>query len=421
MSLILFIKIIRSFNMGNESQPDKNTQQKGKIIIIVLFIAVLASALVLFLSIKPKIILNGEQQMTVEPGSEFSDPGATAVFNSKDISDLLYSKGHVDVNKIGDYKITYSLKYLMRTFSKTRTVTVADTAAPVLTLNGASSVNIFLGDGFIEPGYSAIDSYEGDLSSKVTVTGEIDNNTEGDYLLKYSVSDSSGNIAEAERKVVVKKRPAQDESVIYLTFDDGPSSSVTAQDLDILKKNGIPATFYILNYSPELLPIVKRELSDGHTVGIHGYSHDYSQIYTSPDVAMDNFLKLRDKLYNDTGYAAYTFRFPGGSSNTVSRRYCAGIMTQLSGMVEAAGYSYMDWNVSSGDAASTPLSSDAIAANVINGLKPGRANVVLMHDSGAKAATTAALQRIIDYGNANGYTFASIPEGMTPIHHPINN
>lgn len=407
--------------MGNESQPDKNTQQKGKIIIIVLFIAVLASALVLFLSIKPKIILNGEQQMTVEPGSEFSDPGATAVFNGKDISDLLYSKGHVDVNKIGDYKITYSLKYLMRTFSKTRTVTVADTAAPVLTLNGASSVNIFLGDGFIEPGYSAIDSYEGDLSSKVTVTGEIDNNTEGDYLLKYSVSDSSGNIAEAERKVVVKKRPAQDESVIYLTFDDGPSSSVTAQDLDILKKNGIPATFYILNYSPELLPIVKRELSDGHTVGIHGYSHDYSQIYTSPDVAMDNFLKLRDKLYNDTGYAAYTFRFPGGSSNTVSRRYCAGIMTQLSGMVEAAGYSYMDWNVSSGDAASTPLSSDAIAANVINGLKPGRANVVLMHDSGAKAATTAALQRIIDYGNANGYTFASIPEGMTPIHHPINN
>lgn len=407
--------------MGNESQPDKNTQQKGKIIIIVLFIAVLASALVLFLSIKPKIILNGEQQMTVELGSEFSDPGATAVFNGKDISDLLYSKGHVDVNKIGDYKITYSLKYLMRTFSKTRTVTVADTAAPVLTLNGASSVNIFLGDGFIEPGYSAIDSYEGDLSSKVTVTGEIDNNTEGDYLLKYSVSDSSGNIAEAERKVVVKKRPAQDESVIYLTFDDGPSSSVTAQDLDILKKNGIPATFYILNYSPELLPIVKRELSDGHTVGIHGYSHDYSQIYTSPDVAMDNFLKLRDKLYNDTGYAAYTFRFPGGSSNTVSRRYCAGIMTQLSGMVEAAGYSYMDWNVSSGDAASTPLSSDAIAANVINGLKPGRANVVLMHDSGAKAATTAALQRIIDYGNANGYTFASIPEGMTPIHHPINN
>lgn len=412
--------------MENETYSEKQVHKRDTapiIIISILIIAVVASALFLFIFAKPEIVLNGEQHVKIEYGSEFSDPGAKAVLRGKDISNQLSSKGDVDVNKIGDYEITYSLKYLIKTFQKTRTVTVVDTTAPVLTLSGTPTVTIALGTEFTEPGYTALDGYDGDISSKVTVTGEVNTAAEGDYILTYKSTDSSGNTAEAERTVSVKKNsvPESDKNTIFLTFDDGPSSNLTPQNLDILKKNGIHATFYILNYSDDQLPIIKRQLAEGHTIGIHGYSHDYAKIYTSPDVAMDNFIKLKDKLYNDTGYSAFTFRFPGGSSNTISRHYCKGIMTTLAGMVEAAGYSYMDWNISSGDASGVPLTADAIAANVISGLRHDRANIVLMHDSAPKTSTTAALQQIIDYGKANGYNFASIYEGMPPMHHNINN
>ena len=190
--------------------------------------------------------------------------------------------------------------------------------------------------------------------------------------------------------------------------------------LDVLKKYDVKATFFILNYDahPEY---VKRAIDEGHTIAIHGYSHEYSEIYASPKAGLENIMKLHDKLVDDFGYATNLTRFPGGSSNTISKNYCEGVMSKLCPLAESAGYSYFDWNVSSEDATESSLDADVIASNVINGLAKGRGNVVLMHDAAGKDTTADALEAIIKYGLENGYTFAGLSSDTKPVRHNINN
>lgn len=224
-----------------------------------------------------------------------------------------------------------------------------------------------------------------------------------------------------EIKKEVNKGQAKDEKcgVIYLTFDDGPSMNITPKILDILKKKNIKATFFILNYDSKKEAIVKREVNEGHTVAIHGYSHDYKEIYKSEEVYMQNIKKLQDKIKASTGYNATITRFPGGSSNTVSK-YNPGIMTRLTKKVVNAGYKYFDWNVTSGDAGEAKSSSD-VYNNVINNLSKSRSNVVLMHDFSGNTKTLNALEDIINYGLNNGYTFSKITENTPMVTHSVNN
>ena len=107
--------------------------------------------------------------------------------------------------------------------------------------------------------------------------------------------------------------------------------------MDVLKEKNVKATFFILNYNEAGEKLVKREIPEGHTVGIHGYSHQYSEIYKSVDIYMENITKLQNKLLASTGYNTTITRFPGGSSNTVSR-YNPGIMTLLCSEVVNRGY-----------------------------------------------------------------------------------
>ena len=132
-------------------------------------------------------------------------------------------------------------------------------------------------------------------------------------------------------------------------------------------------------------------------------------------------MKLYNKIKKDFGYKAKIMRFPGGTSNTVSRNYSSGIMTRLSKKMAQKGFIYFDWNVDSGDASGYNVNKNTIADNVINGLSRKQTNVVLMHDSGAKSTTAKALQKIIDYGNNNGYVFERITEETKRIQHKPNN
>ena len=136
---------------------------------------------------------------------------------------------------------------------------------------------------------------------------------------------------------------------------------------------------------------------------------------------MSYYNKLYKKIKKDFGYEVKVMRFPGGSSNTVSRKYCSGIMSNLVNAVTEKGFAYFDWNVDSGDASGNNVSKKIIANNVIKGLSKKRTNVVLMHDSGAKSTTAKALQKIIDYGNNNGYVFERITEKTSKIQHKPNN
>lgn len=212
----------------------------------------------------------------------------------------------------------------------------------------------------------------------------------------------------------------KDKSVIYLTFDDGPSLTSTPKVLDILKKNGVNATFFVINYDKNGEKLIMRVHEEGNAIAIHGYSHDYGAIYSSEKAYMNNVTKLQDKLYNTLGYRVWVTRFPGGSSNLVSRHYKYGIMTKLVKEVDKKGFAYFDWNVSSGDAGGS-INSDQVFRSVTGGLKKNRDNVVLMHDFSNNTKTIGALDAIIKYGKAHGYTFKTISTSTNEVHHGVQN
>lgn len=210
------------------------------------------------------------------------------------------------------------------------------------------------------------------------------------------------------------------KSIIYLTFDDGPSLTSTPRILNILKKNNVKATFFTVNYNADGEKLIKREKKEGHTVAIHGYSHDYGKIYRSEKAYMDNLYNQQNKLYKTLGYKVWITRFPGGSSNLVSRSYSRGIMTKLVKKVDKAGFSYFDWNVSSSDAGGA-TNSGQVYRSVISGLRKNRENVVLMHDFSGNYKTIGALDRIIKYGKSHGYEFRAITDSTTAVHHGVQN
>ena len=203
---------------------------------------------------------------------------------------------------------------------------------------------------------------------------------------------------------------------MYLTFDDGPGQ-YTAELLDILKKYNVHATFFVTGVgSDELL---KREYEEGHAIGLHTFSHNYSYIYTSPGAFWADLVRVQERVEAATGYKSFLMRFPGGSSNTVSRRYDGGsrIMTALTREANEKGFTYFDWNVTSGDAGET-TSTDVIVENVTSQLKEG-SSIVLQHD--IKGFSVAAVERIIQYGLNNGYTFMKLDTTSPTSHHPVNN
>lgn len=221
----------------------------------------------------------------------------------------------------------------------------------------------------------------------------------------------------------VKNLPQDNDStkgVIYLTFDDGPSNKITPKVLDILKKEKIKATFFVLNYSKSNEKLIKRIVDEGHTIGIHGYSHDYSKIYKSKKAFLNNVYSLQEKIEKSTDVKTKYIRFPGGSSNTISRRYCKGIMSELVGEMLGRGFRYYDWNVCAEDAGSAKNSKD-VYNYVVKNLSKKRGNMVLMHDFSTNQKGLKALPDIIKYAKKHKYRFAAV-DNNTPLYaHGVNN
>lgn len=377
-------------------------------------------------STPPEITLEGGEVVNQSYTKQYEELGVTAIDNyDGDITANITT----EENKIDETKteITYTVSDASgNTATKTRTVNIIDDIPPVITLKGYEKMSIIKGNQYKEQGAKAVDEKDGDLTSSIQIEGTVDTSKLGTYTINYKATDSNGNEATKTRTVVVKNAPAPartgtdgEKGVIYLTFDDGPSSAITPKILDILKEKNVPATFFILNYSDANEYLVKREVAEGHTVAIHGYSHNYNEIYQSVDAYMQNITMLQDKIRNSTGYNATITRFPGGSSNTVSR-FNSGIMTTLTEEVVNRGYKYFDWNISSGDAGGARTSED-VYNNVTSHLSKSRMNVVLMHDFSGNTKTLNALEAIIDYGIENGYTFARITENTPMVTHSVNN
>ncbi len=348
-------------------------------------------------------------------GEAYQDEGCTAVDNyDGDISDRIAA---VEEDGVMTYTVTDSSG---NTASITRTIVYTDILPPKINLLGEATVTISAGSEYQEPGFTATDDVDGDLTASVVVTGEYDNLAPGSYTRTYTVQDEQGNTATAVRTIVVEPLRNPDTvypegKVIYLTFDDGPSQ-YTPKLLDILAKYNVKATFFVVgSYYLEYLD----DIADaGHSIGIHSDTHVYSQIYSSEEAFFKDFYAIREKIHKHTGIWTTLCRFPGGSSNRVSKNYCKGIMTRLTKEVEARGFQYFDWNVVSGDAGDTQ-STDQIFKNVTSGIKGRDYTIVLQHDIFDYSIN--AVERIIQWGLANGYTFLPLDPTSPTAHQKVMN
>ena len=205
---------------------------------------------------------------------------------------------------------------------------------------------------------------------------------------------------------------------VYLTFDDGPSEN-TEKILQILAENGAKATFFVTGHESDKFNLIKKEWEAGHTVGMHTYSHKYYEIYTSASAYKADLEKIGNVIKDQIGFTPFLFRFPGGSSNSISEKYCPGIMTTLTSELVAEGYQYYDWNISSGDANSDDVPADQL---VSNSCQEGWTNIMLlMHDTDAKNITVEALPQIIKFYKDRGYEFCAITRTSFAVHHSVSN
>ncbi|MGN0247700.1 MAG: polysaccharide deacetylase family protein [Lachnospiraceae bacterium] len=178
---------------------------------------------------------------------------------------------------------------------------------------------------------------------------------------------------------------------VYLTFDDGPSDN-TEEILDILKKYDVKATFFVVgNTSEHGQELLKRIVEEGHSIGIHSYSHKYSAIYDSEESFFEDFNKISDYIYDVTGVRTQICRLPGGSSNTVSKISMAELVRSLN----EQNIECFDWNISGGDASGQKLSASAISNNVLKGIDRFQTAVVLLHDGADKDSTVEALDIVL--------------------------
>ena len=305
-------------------------------------------------------------------------------------------------------------------------------SVPRLTLLGGDLIVVPKGSLYQDPGFTAADE-EADLTASVTISTAVDVNTPGIYRQTYSVTNRHNLSATAERTVYVFD-PAlmpkniqgtrlatggiaieQTGKVIYLTFDDGPSY-YTPTLLDTLKKYDAKASFFVVNTA--YLHTVARAVAEGHTVGMHTYSHVYSQIYANDEAYLSDLVAIQNAIRKHTGSRPTLMRFAGGSSNTVSATYCAGIMTRLVDTLTKLGYTYFDWNVDSMDSAGSNTAQE-VFENVVDGIGQLENAVVLQHD--IYKYSVDAVEKILVWGICNGYRFEALTANSPTCHHAVQN
>lgn len=306
-----------------------------------------------------------------------------------------------------------------------RQIVYDDPVPPVLELKGNKSISLTVGQTYREPGYTATDNCDGDLTGQVSVAGHVDTGRAGNYTLIYTVKDTYNNLVSVSRTVSVRKPAAPlvnqpnvvvpDGKIIYLTFDDGPGAR-TPYLLDVLKKYNVKATFFVVN--TKYINTIRRIADEGHSLAIHTTTHKFSQIYASEEAYFNDLYTMQGIIRSLTGQESTLLRFPGGSSNTASKNYNKGIMTRLTQLVQEKGFRFFDWNVDSKDAGGAKTANQ-VFNNVIQGVSGKQISVVLQHD--IKSFSVDAVERIIVWGLENGYTFLPLEQDSPICQHKVRN
>lgn len=237
-------------------------------------------------------------------------------------------------------------------------------------------------------------------------SGVYDSSVVEEAVLPYGETEADAESGKAETEEEVRK--------IYLTFDDGPSVN-TDVILDILKEYDIKATFFVVGKTNTgSVAAYRRIVEEGHTLAMHSYSHNYEEIYESKEAFINDLTQLQEYLYEITGVWPRIYRFPGGSSNTVSKADMSELIRYLTNM----GIVYYDWNVASGDAVMHTLSAETITENCLMGINRQSESVILLHDAANKQTTVEALPMIIEAVLEQGdAVFLPITDETVPVQH----
>lgn len=252
-------------------------------------------------------------------------------------------------------------------------------------------------------------NFYGDNKQKISILSDkIENNVEDKKI-------ESGREDNFEREIitglvdyknkgnenVAQNDIEEDETTLicYLTFDDGPSYSITPQILDVLKNQGVKATFFVIgSLAEENSNIVKKAFDEGHYIANHTYSHKYNEIYSNEESFIEEVKKGAKVIKDITGHETNLFRFPGGSFGKA----------EYIELIESNGYDYVDWNALNGDAESLNVSEYTMMKKLKESMYGQNPLIVLMHDAATKQTTVDALPEIIRYISEQGYEFSTM-------------
>lgn len=412
-------------------------------VLVLLLLAVLIKILCFSGLFVPLMKLQGDAMMEVEVNSTFEDPGVKARYRFSDFSDQIDVSGNLNMKKLGTYTITYHSKEFDK--SVTRNVHVIDTKAPNITLQGQSMVRVFVNGTYKEPGYSAEDSYDGDITKNVQIDNQVNMKKKGTYSIVYRVKDSSGNEIKRVRKVQVCEDPTStklyynhdsydntmeewwfrksenhkrttgakdeklllkydtyfhgpDEKVIYLTFDEGGNDITYIKEIaDVLKKNDVVATYFLTrNYIKDNPEFMNELVKDGNVIGNHTWHH-YDMTTLANANSVDKFVKEiteTEKTYMEvTGQPMKKiFRFPKGGSSERAMK-----------MVKDLGYSTYNWSHAYYDFASDVSGEEALTTmmkHYHNGA------IYLLHPS--NKGNYEAMDTFVKNMKDLGYTFKTV-------------
>lgn len=212
------------------------------------------------------------------------------------------------------------------------------------------------------------------------------------FCLLFCSLTSAANFAAAQETGAQTKE-------IFVTFDDGPTDSTTPKVLDVLQREKVPATFFVIGRQINgREKTLRRIAAEGHAIGIHSYSHQYKEIYQSADALLADIEKCRKAIQNVLPqYDRMLYRFPGGSF----------LCPHLRDAVVHAGYRYFDWNASAGDAEGN-FSAKTLYENAVKTSEGKNPVVLLLHDGVGYRETIRALPDIVQHFKKDGYTFKTL-------------
>lgn len=243
-----------------------------------------------------------------------------------------------------------------------------------------------------------------------------------DNLVVHAAPKETANARASDNKIKETSAPKKDSEVdqtkikgkkVYLTFDDGPSKN-TEKILEILDQYKVKATFFVIGKTDEFSKQMYKQIyENGHTLAMHSYTHQYNTIYKTLGAYKKDIKQLSDLLYEVTGEKPKYLRFPGGSSNTVSKIN----MEDVIRYVDAEGLAYFDWNVINGDATGKKLTEKQMVNNVISGVESYDNAMVLMHDCAGKEMTVKTLPSVLKKLKKMKVNILPINDTTVPVQH----